>query len=222
MSFVFTKRVGGAKDPDDPNDPDDPEVSVGHDESEPEEANISEPEEETQDDEDDDNSRHGEDDEDNEDNEDNEDDEGHVGEEDDEDDEEEDEDEDEDDDEYLDKLKRMKTVEDLHVLHHELEQHNYEEVLERSKIVRNEANMIVDPNHRTIPYVTKYERARILGIRTKQLNAGHASTIQTRYRNNAIVAQEEYRLKKIPFIIRRPLPNGTSEYWRFADLEQIS
>jgi DNA-directed RNA polymerase subunit K/omega len=36
-----------------------------------------------------------------------------------------------------------------------------------------------------------------------------------------LIALEEYKQKKIPFIIQRPLPNGTCEYWKFSDLEQI-
>ena len=32
----------------------------------------------------------------------------------------------------------------------------------------------------------------------------------------------ELKLKRIPFIIRRPLPNGGSEYWKIQDLENIS
>ena len=33
------------------------------------------------------------------------------------------------------------------------------------------------------------------------------------------IAQEEFKQKKMPFIIRRPLPDGSSEYWKMADLE---
>jgi hypothetical protein len=29
----------------------------------------------------------------------------------------------------------------------------------------------------------------------------------------------EFEQKKIPMIIRRPLPNNASEYWRLQDLE---
>ena len=36
-----------------------------------------------------------------------------------------------------------------------------------------------------------------------------------------LIAKMEFLQKKIPFIIRRPLPNGGSEYWKFADLEQL-
>jgi DNA-directed RNA polymerase subunit K/omega len=32
------------------------------------------------------------------------------------------------------------------------------------------------------------------------------------------IARLEYEQKKLPFIIKRPLPDGTYEYWRLADL----
>ena len=32
------------------------------------------------------------------------------------------------------------------------------------------------------------------------------------------IAQMELEQNKIPFIIKRPLPNGKSEYWRVQDL----
>ena len=34
-----------------------------------------------------------------------------------------------------------------------------------------------------------------------------------------IIAETELRLKKLPYIINRPLPNGRSEYWKISDLE---
>ena len=34
------------------------------------------------------------------------------------------------------------------------------------------------------------------------------------------IAEEELK-QKIPFIIRRPLPNGASEYWKVKDLEML-
>jgi DNA-directed RNA polymerase I, II, and III subunit RPABC2 len=37
-----------------------------------------------------------------------------------------------------------------------------------------------------------------------------------------LIALKEFEEKKIPFIIRRPLPDGTSEYWRLSDLEIIA
>jgi hypothetical protein len=37
-----------------------------------------------------------------------------------------------------------------------------------------------------------------------------------------LIALKEYEEKKIPFIIKRPLPNGGCEFWRFADLEILA
>jgi hypothetical protein len=34
-----------------------------------------------------------------------------------------------------------------------------------------------------------------------------------------LIALAEFEQKKIPMIVRRPLPNGGSEFWRLADLE---
>jgi len=36
-----------------------------------------------------------------------------------------------------------------------------------------------------------------------------------------LIAKKEFELKKIPFIIKRPMPNGGCEYWKFKDLESI-
>ena len=35
------------------------------------------------------------------------------------------------------------------------------------------------------------------------------------------IAEKELEDKKVPFIIRRPLPNGSSEYWKVKDLEML-
>jgi DNA-directed RNA polymerase subunit K/omega len=37
-----------------------------------------------------------------------------------------------------------------------------------------------------------------------------------------IIAELELKEKKLPFIIRRPIPGGGSEYWKLKDLEIIS
>jgi len=37
-----------------------------------------------------------------------------------------------------------------------------------------------------------------------------------------IIAELELQQKRIPFIIRRPIPNGGCEYWNLRDLEMVS
>lgn len=140
---------------------------------------------------------------------------------DDDDDDEDDEDyDDENEDEYykFDEETRQTFLEDHHP---ESKIHNYEEILLLSKVVRNNDGIVIDDYHQTLPFLTKYERTRILGQRAKQLDDGANSFISVP--QNIIdgyqIAELELEEKKIPFIIRRPLPNGNSEYWKIEDLE---
>ena len=108
-------------------------------------------------------------------------------------------------------------------VHPECLHHNYDEIAALTVIVRDSDNIIIDPLHRTIPFLTKYERARILGQRAKQINMGAQAfiTIPENVIDGIVIAELELRQKKIPFIIKRPLPNGACEYWNVNDLENI-
>jgi DNA-directed RNA polymerase subunit K/omega len=132
-----------------------------------------------------------------------------------------DDDDDDEDDDYLQKFDeniRQTIIEDFHP---ELKQHNDDEVEALSKVVRSVDGTIIDSLHKTLPFLTKYEKARILGERAKQLNAGANPFIKTENTliDGYLIALRELEEKKIPFIIRRPLPHGGSEYWKLADLE---
>jgi DNA-directed RNA polymerase I, II, and III subunit RPABC2 len=108
--------------------------------------------------------------------------------------------------------------------HPEIQTHNYDEIATLSTIVRNQEGQIVDNFHKTLPFVSKFEKARILGVRAKQINSGAAVMIDVpdHVIDGYMIAQMEYEQKKIPFIIKRPLPNGAVEYWKFADMEQVN
>ena len=82
----------------------------------------------------------------------------------------------------------------------------------------------MDELHKTIPILTKYEKTRILGQRTKQIESGGATLVQVppNVIDSYLIAKLELEQKKIPFIIRRPLPNGGMEYWYVSDLENTS
>jgi DNA-directed RNA polymerase I, II, and III subunit RPABC2 len=137
---------------------------------------------------------------------------------------EDDEDEDEEDDEnYLQKFGTNVRRDIIGEYHPELIQHNDEEVETLCKIVRDAEGNIIDPLHKTVPFITKYEKARILGERARQINAGAKPFIKLEKTliDGYLIALREYEEKKIPFIVRRPLPNGGSEYWKLADLEMI-
>jgi DNA-directed RNA polymerase subunit K/omega len=135
-----------------------------------------------------------------------------------------DEDDDDDGELYLQKFDRA--INDNYIVnnHPESVLQNYDEILVMIKVVRDKDGIIIDDLHRTIPYLTKYEKARILGQRAKQINSGSKPFIKVHedILDGYIIAELELKAKSIPFIIRRPLPNGGSEYWSIKDLEDIS
>jgi DNA-directed RNA polymerase I, II, and III subunit RPABC2 len=69
-------------------------------------------------------------------------------------------------------------------------------------------------------YMTKYERARVLGTRAMQIsrNAPIMVELEPHETDPLVIAEKELREKKIPFIVRRYLPDGSYEDWPVADL----
>lgn len=131
---------------------------------------------------------------------------------------------DEDDGEnYLQKLDESVREQTIANHHPELIIHNYDEVEALSTVVRDERGVIIDPLHRTLPFLSKYERTRILGERAKQINDGAKPFVEADQSviDGYLIALKELEEKKLPFIIRRPLNNGASEYWKLRDLEFI-
>ena len=122
---------------------------------------------------------------------------------------------------YLQKIDSSMQTDIVSSHHPELLQHKTEEIDTLSKVVRNEENMIVDPFHKTVPFLTKYEKARILGERAKQLNAGGKPfvNVDPSILDGYLIAEKELNEKKLPFIIKRPITNGACEYWKIEDLE---
>jgi DNA-directed RNA polymerase subunit K/omega len=132
--------------------------------------------------------------------------------------------EDEDDDiQYLQKLDESVKEQTIANHHPELIIHNYDEVEALSVVVRDERGVVIDPLHRTLPFISKYERTRILGERAKQINDGAKPFVEVdpSMIDGYLIALKEFDEKKLPFILRRPLCNGASEYWKLKDLEYI-
>ena len=142
----------------------------------------------------------------------------------------EDEDEDEDEEEeyeedetYFQRFhENMKKsiVEDFHP---EMKYHNYDEIDTLTTVIRDSTGRIIDPNHQTMPFITKYEKARILGERAKQINSGAKPMIEIEddIIDGYLIAQKEFEQKKIPFIIKRPVSGNHIEYWKLSDLEVL-
>lgn len=107
--------------------------------------------------------------------------------------------------------------------HPECVSHNYKEVLSMCKVIRDANGIIIDDFHKTLPYLTKYERAKIIGLRAKQINSGATPFVKLPENiiDGYVIAEMELKDKKIPFIIKRPMPNGGCEYWHLKDLEDL-
>ena len=134
-----------------------------------------------------------------------------------------DDDDEDDDDDILQKFDHETKKKYIAAHHPECLSFNHEETETLSRVVRDDNGRIVDPYHKTLPFLTKYEKTRILGIRTKQLNEGAKPYIDVNPTiiDGYIIAQLELEHKRLPFIIRRPIPNGGSELWKLQDLEII-
>jgi DNA-directed RNA polymerase I, II, and III subunit RPABC2 len=136
-------------------------------------------------------------------------------------------DEDDDDDEYeenyLQKFDYEINKNYVAEFHPECLNQNSDEVSKLARVVRDESNIIIDPLHKTLPYLTKYEKARVLGQRAKQIETGAKPLVKVPENiiDGYVIAELELREKKIPFIIKRPIPGGAFEYWHLRDLEII-
>ena len=72
----------------------------------------------------------------------------------------------------------------------------------------------------TKPFLNKFEKTKIISERAQQLANGSVSflSIADDYNNVYEITNQELKQKKIPFIIRRPVPNGY-EYWKLEDFK---
>jgi DNA-directed RNA polymerase I, II, and III subunit RPABC2 len=100
---------------------------------------------------------------------------------------------------------------------------SYEELQCMLPVVRNAHGIIIDDFHKTLPILTKYEKTRVLGQRASMIEAGAKVFVDVppNIIDSIVIAEMELTAKKIPFIIKRPIPNNGFEYWRLVDLEQL-
>ena len=132
-------------------------------------------------------------------------------------------DDDDDDESKLKKFDKELREDYLVNFHPESLIQNYDEIYNLARVVRNDNGVIIDILHKTLPMMTKYEKTRILGQRAKQINDGASPFVKVPEGviDGYLIALKELEEKKIPFIIRRPLPNRGSEYWMVEDLEVV-
>ncbi|KAL6218137.1 hypothetical protein ACLB2K_011354 [Fragaria x ananassa] len=77
----------------------------------------------------------------------------------------------------------------------------------------------VERPRKTSKFMTKYERARILGTRAVQISMNAPVMVELEGETDPLeIAMKELRERKIPFTIRRYLPDGSYEDWGVDEL----
>lgn len=77
-----------------------------------------------------------------------------------------------------------------------------------------------DKKHRSMPFLSIFEKTRILGMRTNQLAQGARPFIEVPEYVTDVqeIAQLELDQRRLPIIIKRYMPDGTYEKFRLSDL----
>lgn len=77
-----------------------------------------------------------------------------------------------------------------------------------------------DKHHTSQPFLSVYEKTKILSFRSNQLAQGARPyvTVPDHLTNVLEIAKLELTQRKLPYIIKRPMPDKTFEYWRLSDL----
>ena len=72
---------------------------------------------------------------------------------------------------------------------------------------------------KTRPYITKFERTQVVGIRASQIENGAIPLIDVpdNVHQSKEIAELEYQQRTIPLLVRRFLPDETYEDWRITD-----
>ena len=75
-------------------------------------------------------------------------------------------------------------------------------------------------NKKTKPFLTKYEKTKLIGVRAQMIANGAMPLISVPndVTDTLTIAEMELNEKKIPLLIRRYLPDGSFEDWRLEDL----
>ncbi|KAF5193665.1 DNA-directed RNA pol subunit RPABC2 [Thalictrum thalictroides] len=82
-----------------------------------------------------------------------------------------------------------------------------------------EEQQLEKKDRKTSKYMTKYERARILGTRALQISMNAPVMVELEGETDPLeIAMKELRDRKIPFTIRRYLPDGSYEDWGVDEL----
>ena len=92
-----------------------------------------------------------------------------------------------------------------------------EEYSDHSEILKNYDTLKL--NNKTEPKLSRYEKAKIIGLRAQQLALGALPLVEPDIHTKSVIeiAEKELKLRKIPFLIKRKM-GKTVEYWKIEDI----
>lgn len=98
----------------------------------------------------------------------------------------------------------------------------YEEV-EQGDIPLSSVPPENDTNHRSLPFLSIFEKTKILGMRTNQLAQGARPfiTVPEYITDVNEIARLELEQRRLPIIIKRHMPDGSYEKFRLSDMMLI-
>lgn len=92
-------------------------------------------------------------------------------------------------------------------------------------VFRTEVAEGVKEPRTTREYFTKYEYTALMATRAQQLADGAKPLVDLAGLKTTDplfvwnVAKREIAMRKLPFLVRRQMPNGTSEFWSAQEME---
>ena len=114
---------------------------------------------------------------------------------------------------FNDDTGEMDDMDDVNELENEEEGGNVE------IIEAKEAGPVAPSQRITTPYMTKYERARVLGTRALQISMNAPVMVELEGETDPLqIAMKELKAKKIPIVIRRFMPDNSYEDWSIDEL----
>nr|UXY87324.1 DNA-directed RNA polymerase I, II, and III 15kDa polypeptide [Cryptomonas sp.] len=126
------------------------------------------------------------------------------------------------DDDLISSISEFETFDHMNIFGNFQFQKNSEQYEKQTnntnKVIQTKKNIKID-GRLTLPYLTKFERARILGARSLQISMGAPLMVECNSETDALeIAAKELKERKIPITIRRYLPSGNYEDWRIDEL----
>jgi len=79
---------------------------------------------------------------------------------------------------------------------------------------------LTDKQHKSVPYLTLFEKTKLIGFRANQLAQGARPLVDVPAHMTDVIeiARLELEERRMPYILKRGMPDGSFEYWRLTDL----